>query len=96
MADDPELVQQRRKLRGRTAHVLEVRARLRVEIQAQLVAVLGVRDAVGPDMKAQAPRLTAQATCARSAITSARDRVPLTVITVDVSSQSGAFRGTRF
>ena len=40
--------------------------------------------------------MTAQATCATSAITSARDGVPLTVCTVVVSSHAGAVSGTRF
>ncbi len=40
--------------------------------------------------------MTAHATCATSAATSARDGVPLTVWTVVVSSQSGALDGTRF
>jgi hypothetical protein len=40
--------------------------------------------------------LTAHATCASSAATSAREGVPLTVWTIVVSSQSGAFSGTRF
>ena len=40
--------------------------------------------------------MTAQATCATSAATSARDGVPLTVWTVVVSSHSGAPSGTRF
>ena len=40
--------------------------------------------------------MTAHATCAASAATSARDGVPLTVWTVVVSSQSGAPSGTRF
>ena len=40
--------------------------------------------------------MTAQATCATSAATSARDGVPLTVSTMVVSSQSGAPSGTRF
>ena len=40
--------------------------------------------------------MTAHATCATSAATSARDGVPLTVSTVVVSSQSGALSGTRF
>ena len=40
--------------------------------------------------------MTAHATWARSAATSARDGVPLTVSTVVVSSHSGALSGTRF
>ena len=40
--------------------------------------------------------MTAHATCAASAVTSARDGVPLTVWTVVVRSQSGAPAGTRF
>ena len=40
--------------------------------------------------------MTAQATCAASAATSARDGVPLTVSTVVVCSHSGALSGTRF
>ena len=40
--------------------------------------------------------MTAQATCATSAATSARDGVPLTVSTMVVSSHSGAPSGTRF
>ena len=40
--------------------------------------------------------MTAHATCATSAATSARDGVPLTVCTVVVSSHSGMFSGTRF
>ena len=40
--------------------------------------------------------LTAQATCARSAATSARDGVPFTVLTVVVSSHAGAESGMRF
>jgi hypothetical protein len=40
--------------------------------------------------------LTAHATCATSAATSARDGVPLTVWTVVVCSHSGALAGTRF
>ncbi len=42
------------------------------------------------------PRFTAQATWATSATTIALDRVPFGVDTVAVSSQSGAFFGTRF
>ena len=42
------------------------------------------------------PRLTAHTMCARSAATNARDVVPLGVLTIDVSSQSGASFGTRF
>ena len=41
-------------------------------------------------------RLTAQATWATSAATSACDGVPLTVLTVVVCSQSGISFGTRF
>ncbi len=40
--------------------------------------------------------MTAQATWARSAATSARDGVPLTVLTVVVRSQAGALSGMRF
>ena len=40
--------------------------------------------------------MTAHATCATSAATSACDGVPLTVSTVVVCSQSGALSGTRF
>ena len=39
---------------------------------------------------------TAHTTCARSASTKARDVVPLGVLTIVVSSQSGADFGTRF
>ena len=51
---------------------------------------------LGQTWKPRQARLTAHATCARSAATSARDGVPLTVCTVVVSSQSGALSGTRF
>ena len=40
--------------------------------------------------------MTAHATWARSAATSAREGVPLTVCTVVVCSHSGALSGTRF
>ncbi len=42
------------------------------------------------------PRFTAQAMCATSAATNARDVVPLGVLTTVVSSHSGASSGTRF
>src|SRR3954454_5287294 len=42
VAGDAELVEQRPELGGSAAHVGEVGARLRVEVQAQLVGVLGV------------------------------------------------------
>ena len=54
IADDAELVQQGLDLRGREADIREVGARLRVEIQAQLVAMLGVRGAIRPDVKTKA------------------------------------------
>ena len=50
----------------------------------------------GQTWKPRQARLTAHATCATSAATSARDGVPLTVCTVVVSSHSGMFSGTRF
>jgi hypothetical protein len=52
-ADDAELVQERLELRGRHAGLGEARARLRVEVQAQLVGVVGVVGAVRPDVEAQ-------------------------------------------
>ena len=42
------------------------------------------------------PRFTAHTTCARSATTSASERVPFGVDTIEVSSQSGREAGTRF
>jgi hypothetical protein len=53
-ADDAELVQQRLELHGRRARLGEARAGLRVEVQAQLVGVVGIVGAVGPDVEAQA------------------------------------------
>ena len=50
----------------------------------------------GHTWKPRQPRFTAHAMCARSAITSARDVVPFGVLTIVVSSQSGALSGTRF
>ena len=53
-AGDAQLVEQRLELRGRRARLGEAGARLRVEVEAQLVGVLGVVGAVGPDVEAQA------------------------------------------
>ena len=50
----------------------------------------------GHGWKPRQPWLAAHRTWARSAITMARDSVPLTVATVVVSSQSGALSGIRF
>ena len=50
----------------------------------------------GHGWKPRHPWLAAQSTWARSAITIARDSVPLTVATVVVSSHSGADSGIRF
>jgi hypothetical protein len=91
-SDDAELVRERLELAG----VGEAGARLRVEVEAQLVGVLGVVGAVGQTWKPKHARLTAHATCATSAATRARDGVPLTVWTVVVCSHSGALSGTRF
>jgi hypothetical protein len=71
-------------------------ARLRVEVQAQLVGVLGSSARCGQTWKPRQASLTAQATCATSAATRAREGVPLTVCTVVVCSQSGVEAGTRF
>ena len=50
----------------------------------------------GHTWKPRQPRFTAHTTCARSAATSAREVVPFGVLTIVVSSQSGASSGTRF
>ena len=50
----------------------------------------------GHTWKPRQPRFTAHTTCARSATTSARDVVPFGVLTIVVSSHSGALSGTRF
>ena len=57
VSGDPELVEQRLELRRRAADIAEVRAGLGVEIEPQLVAVLGVRGAIGPDVEAEAPEV---------------------------------------
>jgi hypothetical protein len=51
---------------------------------------------VGHTWKPRQARFTAQATCARSAITSASDVVPLGVLTTAVSSHAVEPRSTRF
>ena len=53
-AGDAELVEQRLELPGGRARLGEAGARLRVEVEAQLVGVLGVVGAVRPDVEAQA------------------------------------------
>ena len=53
-AGDAELVEQRLELPGGRARLGEARARLGVEVEAQLVGVLGVVGAVRPDVEAQA------------------------------------------
>ena len=58
--------------------------------------MLGTSARYGHAWKPRQARLTAHATRAASAATSARDGVPLTVSTVVVCSQSGAPSGTRF
>ena len=54
VAGDAELVEQRVHLRRRRADVVEVVAGLRVEVEAQLVGVLGVVGEVRPDVEAEA------------------------------------------
>ena len=52
--DDAELVEQAAQLDGGVADVVEVHARLRVEIEAQLVGDIGAVVLVRPDVKAEA------------------------------------------
>ena len=59
-------------------------------------ASFGVDARYGHTCRPSTPWLTAHNTWARSAITSARDGVPLMVCTVVVTSQSGAVSGIRF
>ena len=51
---DAELVEQRPEMVRRAPRLVEAGARLRVEVQAQLVAVLGVGGPVGPHVEAEA------------------------------------------
>ena len=94
---DADLVEQLAEHERRPDGVGEVGAGLGVEVEAQLVDVLG---GVGPwnghTWKPRQPMLTAHTRWATSAATSALDGVPLTVSTIVVCSQSGAFLGTRF
>jgi hypothetical protein len=53
IARDPELVEQRLERPGGGARLGEAGARLRVEVEAQLVGVLGVLGAVRPDVEAE-------------------------------------------
>ncbi len=95
-AGNAELVEEPAELDGGLARLLEADSRLRVEIEPQLVGDVRLVGAVRPDVEAEAARLTAQTTCAMSAGTSAREVVPLGVLTTVVCSHSGAFSGTRF
>jgi hypothetical protein len=83
---DAHLVEERSHLVCGSACLVEPDARLGIEVDPELVGVWNPRH----------PRFTAQATCARSAATRARDVVPFGVLTTFVSSQSGASFGTRF
>jgi hypothetical protein len=51
---DAELIQERLQRFGGAAHGLEVRARLGVEIEPELVAVLRILGEVRPDVEAEA------------------------------------------
>ena len=77
--------------------IVEGDAGRRVEVDAQLVGVVRVaRPGTATGGTRGSPWLAAHSTWARSAITIARDVVPLTVLTVVVCSQSGAESGIRF
>lgn len=74
----------------------EVRARLRVEVDPQLVGVLGVRAADRPGWKVRQPRLAAQSTAAGSVGQISSAVRPLGKAIRAVGSQSGVFLGARF
>ena len=79
------------------AHVFEVDAGLRVEIDAQLVGVVGIVGAWSATRGSRDNRGSRPTRCARGRrSTSARDVVPFGVLTIVVSSHSGALSGTRF
>ena len=93
---DAVLVEQGLQLRRRLPHVREVRTRLRIQVEPELVGVRGVGREVRHTWNPRQPWLTAQATCAGSEATSALEVVPFGVETIVVSSHSGADSGTRF
>ena len=76
--------------------LLEVDAGRRVEVDAQLVGVLGVGQRFGHTWNPRQPRFTPHSRWARSAATRASLVVPFGVDTTVVVSQSGADFGTRF
>src|SRR5262249_1383881 len=92
VADDPELVEERPHVGCRRANVGEVRAGLGVEVEPQLVGVLGVGGAVGPDLEPEA----AHARGAVPAPAGAREVGPSGGPTTVVPSQWGADFGPRF
>ena len=96
VTDDAELVEQFPHQPRDGTRVFEVGAGCGIEVDAELVRMRGVDASAGHTWKPRQPRFTAHATCARSAITSARDVVPLGVLTISVVSHSGALSGTRF
>ena len=62
---DAELVEQGLQLRRRLSHVREVRTRLRIQVEPELVGVAASSARYGHTWKPRQPWLTAQATCAR-------------------------------
>ena len=91
--DDPELVQQRLELLGGHRAWSKPVPGCGSRSMRSSSACSGSSARCGQTWKPRHARLTAHATCATSAATSARDVVPLTVLTVVVSSQSGALAG---
>ncbi len=91
IADDAELVEQGSGLGGRGADVRKAGAGLRVEVEAQLVGVLGVVGEQRPDVEAEAAEVHRPDHVRRGRRGRARARVvPLGVLTIVVCSQSGA------
>ena len=97
-AGDAELVEQRPHLaRPPRAPSSKPTPGLRVEVDAQLVGVVGIGRRGRPHVEAEAAEVHRPHDVREVGQRRApRDVVPFGVLTIVVSSQSGAFSGTRF